>query len=111
MKALAIILIIAVGGYFFLMSHTQIIVGAIQKLSQDTVNTKNLYSPLGRATSFTRGERGGGQVNNVLTKRIKRGQVESISRGELNEADRHRGIVGGAVRNRGQEATVGESSA
>ena len=64
-----------------------------------------------RATSFTRGERGGGQVNNMLTKRIKRGQVESFSRGELNEADRHRGIVGGAVRNRGQEATVGESSA
>ena len=50
MKALAIILIIAVGGYFFLRSHTQIIVGAIQKLSQNTVNTKNLYSPLGEPT-------------------------------------------------------------
>ena len=60
LKTLAIIIIIAIGGDFFLMTHTQIIVGAIQKLSQDTVNTKNLYSPLGRATSFTRGERGGG---------------------------------------------------
>ena len=50
MKALAIILIIAVGGYFFLMTHTQIIVGAIQKLSQGTVNTKNLFSPLSDPT-------------------------------------------------------------
>ena len=50
MKALAIIIIIAIGGYFFLMSHTQIIVGAIQKLSQGTVNTNNLISPLGDPT-------------------------------------------------------------
>ena len=50
MMALAIILIIAVGGYFYLMTHTQIIVGAIQKLSQGTVNTKNLFSPLGDPT-------------------------------------------------------------
>ena len=40
MKALAIILLVVIGGYFFLMSHTQIIVGAVQKLSQNTVNTK-----------------------------------------------------------------------
>ena len=50
LKALAIILIIAIGGYFYLMTHTQIIVGAIQKLSQGTVNTKNLFSPLGDPT-------------------------------------------------------------
>ena len=50
LKTLAIILIIAVGGYFYLMTHTQIIVGAIQKLSQGTVNTKNLFSPLSDPT-------------------------------------------------------------
>lgn len=50
MMALAIILIIAIGGYFYLMTHTQIIVGAIQKLSQGTVNTKNLFSPVGDPT-------------------------------------------------------------
>ena len=50
LMALAIIIIIAIGGYFFLVTHTQIIVGAVQKLSQGTVNTKNLFSPLGDPT-------------------------------------------------------------
>ena len=36
----------AVGLFFFLTTHTQIIVGAIQNLSQGVVNTKNLYEPL-----------------------------------------------------------------
>lgn len=32
--------------YFVLMTHTQILVGFIQKMSADSVNTKNLYEPL-----------------------------------------------------------------
>ena len=43
---LGIILLIVIGGYFFLMTHTQIIVGFIQKASSETVNTKNSYEPL-----------------------------------------------------------------
>ena len=58
MMALAIILIIAIGGYYFLMTHTQITVGTIQKLSQGTVNTKNLFSPVGDPTE---GEKENGQ--------------------------------------------------
>ena len=41
-----IILLIVIGGYFFLMTYTQIIVGFIQKASSETVNTKNSYEPL-----------------------------------------------------------------
>ena len=41
-----ILLLIVIGGYFFLMAHTQIIVGFIQKASSETVNTKNSYEPL-----------------------------------------------------------------
>ena len=41
-----ILLLIVIGGYFFLMTHTQIIVGFIQKASSETVNTKNSYEPL-----------------------------------------------------------------
>ena len=41
-----VLIIIAFGGYFFLMTHTQIIVGFIQKASSETVNTKNSYEPL-----------------------------------------------------------------
>lgn len=43
---LGILLIIVIGGYFFLMTHTQIIVGFIQKASSDVVNTKNSFEPL-----------------------------------------------------------------
>lgn len=42
-----IVLITGIVGYFVLMSHTQIIVGVIQKISSEQVNTKNLYKPLG----------------------------------------------------------------
>ena len=41
-----ILLLIVIGGYFILMTHTQIIVGFIQKVSSGTVNTKNSYEPL-----------------------------------------------------------------
>ena len=41
-----IILLIVIGGYFFLMTHTQIIVGFIQNISSETVNTKNSFEPL-----------------------------------------------------------------
>ena len=41
-----VLIIIVVGGYLFLMTHTQIIVGFIQKASSETVNTKNSYEPL-----------------------------------------------------------------
>ncbi len=44
-----IVLLIAISGYFFLMTHTQIIVGFIQKASSETVNTKNSYEPLREA--------------------------------------------------------------
>ena len=43
---LFVIVTLAIGIFFLLMTHTQIIVGAIQNLSQGTVNTKNLYEPL-----------------------------------------------------------------
>lgn len=44
--AACVLTVLAVGLFFFLMTHTQIIVGAIQNLSQEVVNTKNLYEPL-----------------------------------------------------------------
>ena len=42
-----IILAILAGGLLFVLTHTQIIVGMIQKLSAGTVNTANVYEPLG----------------------------------------------------------------
>ena len=47
MIALAILLVVLATGTLILMTHTQIIVGTIQKLSADTVNTINSYDPLG----------------------------------------------------------------
>ena len=44
---LAILLAVLATGALILMTHTQIIVGTIQKLSASTVNTKNSYEPLG----------------------------------------------------------------
>ena len=44
---LAIVLAVPAIAALFLMTHTQIIVGAIQKLSAGTVNTINSYEPLG----------------------------------------------------------------
>lgn len=43
---LGIILAVLVMGVIILMTHTQIIVGAIQKLSAGTVNTANSFEPL-----------------------------------------------------------------
>ena len=40
------ILAIFIAGALILLTHTQIIVGTIQNLSQGTVNTKNLFEPL-----------------------------------------------------------------
>lgn len=45
-KVLAIVLVCLIGGYYYLMTHTQIIVGTVQKLAQATVNTQNLFMPL-----------------------------------------------------------------
>lgn len=45
---LAVLLAIPVIAALILMTHTQIIVGTIQKLSASTVNTKNSYEPLGK---------------------------------------------------------------
>lgn len=42
-----VILAVLSGGVLFVLSHTQIIVGTIQKLSASTVNTANVYEPLG----------------------------------------------------------------
>ena len=41
-----VIVALAIGIFFLLMTHTQIIVGTIQPLSKGTVNTKNSYEPL-----------------------------------------------------------------
>ena len=43
---LIVIVALAIGLFFLLMTHTQIIVGTIQTLSKGTVNTKNSYEPL-----------------------------------------------------------------
>ena len=45
-----VILAIPAGGVLFVLTHTQIIVGTIQKLSASTVNTANVYEPLGEPT-------------------------------------------------------------
>lgn len=43
-----VVLLILIIGYFFLMTHTQIIVGFIQNMSKDVINTQNLYEPLNK---------------------------------------------------------------
>lgn len=45
---LGVIVVLAICGYFILMTHTQIIVGFIQNVSKDQVNTKNLFEPLNK---------------------------------------------------------------
>ena len=45
--AFIVILVVLAGGVLFVLTHTQIIVGTIQKLSAGTVNTANIYEPLG----------------------------------------------------------------
>ena len=45
--AFIVILVVLAGGVLFALTHTQIIVGTIQKLSAGTVNTANIYEPLG----------------------------------------------------------------
>ena len=45
--AFIVILAVPAGGVLFALTHTQIIVGTIQKLSAGTVNTANIYEPLG----------------------------------------------------------------
>lgn len=45
--AFIVILAVLEGGVLFALTHTQIIVGTIQKLSAGTVNTANIYEPLG----------------------------------------------------------------
>ena len=42
-----VILAVLTGGVLLVLTHTQIIVGTIQKLSASTVNTANVYEPLG----------------------------------------------------------------
>ena len=42
-----VILAVLAGGALYVLTHTQIIVGTIQKLSASTVNTANVYEPLG----------------------------------------------------------------
>ena len=42
------VLAVLAGGVLFVLSHTQLIVGMIQKLSAGTVNTSNSYEPLGQ---------------------------------------------------------------
>lgn len=43
---LVIFIIVLICGYFILMNNTQIIVGFIQNISKDQVNTQNLFEPL-----------------------------------------------------------------
>lgn len=51
---LGIILLIVIIGYFVLMTHTQIMVGFIQKMSEDQVNTKNQFGPLNKPIKGTK---------------------------------------------------------
>ena len=46
LKILAVLVIIITGLIMTVLTHPQIIVGAIQGLSGETVNTKSLYEPL-----------------------------------------------------------------
>ena len=46
LKVIGIILLIVIVIHFILMTHTQIIVGFIQEMSKNTVNTKNSFEPL-----------------------------------------------------------------
>lgn len=55
---LAVLLAVPVIAALILMTHTQIIVGTIQKLSASTVNTINSYDPLGEPME---GEKDNGQ--------------------------------------------------
>lgn len=52
LKVLGIILVIfimvLICAYFILMNNTQIIVGFIQNMSKDVINTQNLYEPLNK---------------------------------------------------------------
>ena len=41
-----IVIMLAVAGYFIITTHPQIIVGAIQSMSEGSINTKNLFEPL-----------------------------------------------------------------
>ncbi len=50
---LTLVLLIVLG-YFMLMTHTQIIVGFIQNISRETVNTKNSFEPLREAYEGTK---------------------------------------------------------
>lgn len=52
--ALIVIIVLVIGTFFLLMTHTQIIVGAIQNASQGIVNTKNLYEPLHEPVQTTK---------------------------------------------------------
>lgn len=45
---LVIFIILLICGYFILMNNTQIIVGFIQNISKDQVNTQNLFEPLNK---------------------------------------------------------------
>ena len=49
-----ILVLLIVLGYFMLMTHTQIIVGFIQNISSETVNTKNSFEPLREAYEGTK---------------------------------------------------------
>ena len=49
-----ILVLLIVLGYFMLMTHTQIIVGFIQNISRETVNTKNSFEPLREAYEGTK---------------------------------------------------------
>lgn len=49
-----ILVLLIILGYFILMTHTQIIVGFIQNISSETVNTKNSFEPLREAYEGTK---------------------------------------------------------
>ena len=47
LTVLIVILVVLAGAVLFVLTHTQIIIGTIQKLSANTVNTANVHEPLG----------------------------------------------------------------
>ena len=52
---LIVTLVVLAGGVLFVLTHTQIIVGTIQKLSANTVNTANVHEPLGEPMGKLKG--------------------------------------------------------
>ena len=54
LKIIAVIAILILAAALFILSHPQIIVGAIQSLTASQINTGNYFEPLGEPISAER---------------------------------------------------------